>query len=378
MKRVLGVALILAGVGAVWLASRMRTDPLPLLPPPATVHHHLEFRLEVREESGQYVFRVAGATDAPPGTVLRARVFAVEAMGDFRLGVREDEEPLVYEDEGPVPAWRRFRPEDGAFSVDVYAFRRRPYSLRYRARVAYHPEDQTREIRDRLGEESVSAAADLRLGTDVALAQEIQSRQAEAQADLAELEEIWAQIRRPPPACSDAESGYAWSRIWMTTIEASERRNLERFGLWCVAIERVSKMRLSGVAECLRRIIDDRTAVLAGDSDRAERLRDRMTALAEYLEETREASGLDTLDPDLFRPLLTRYEAAVAGLPATRREALEALLRCAPPLTRRRRAYALLSDIGDRLARLLEAPGPQTREAHDLTLAAFKSLAGLD
>ena len=103
------MGVLLAGAGALWLALRMKTDPLPPLPPPSIVSHPIEPFLEVREESGLFRFRVTGSADVPAGTVLRARLFAVEAVSDFRRGVREDEEPLVYEEEDELPPWRRFR-----------------------------------------------------------------------------------------------------------------------------------------------------------------------------------------------------------------------------------------------------------------------------
>ena len=368
---------------AVWLSSRMRTEPLPDLPPPALERCWIDARLGFLEGSEGFAFRLSGTTRLPAETVLRARVHALEEVIDPRQGrPREDEEPLVWDDDGSNPPFRRFRAGYGPFEFEVCRFRRRPYSLRYRARISYRPEDQEPEVRELLGEEEFSITADTRLGGEPAFLSELQSRRAEAEEDLKRLEEIWREVRRETARqeeARDPESWHAWTEIWRPRLEAFSTRNRERFELWCVWPERRAKMRLGGIAELLRRLLEAQTGPLADDPDRAGRARELRAAIPEYLAETDDEIDLGgRLDPEVFGPLLARYDRALGGLPATRGDALAALLSCAPPLHHRRRAYASLNDVGFGLARLLEAPGPGTRAAHDRALASFKSLAGLE
>jgi hypothetical protein len=324
----------------------------------------LDAKLELREENGRHVFRVSGTSNLPAGTPLRVRIFAVESVPDRSGKLREDEEPLVTDDEDR-PAARAFRAPSGTFSMGVHSFRRRPYSLHYRARI---------EAPGR------AFAVELRAGSGADFEAELRARAAEAREDFLALDGVWIQMRRELARQSehpDAETWHAWSTSWRSRIGESEARNLERFDLWCVMPERRAKMRLGAVAEYLRRTIDDQAAALDGDAERAARLRERLTRFAAYLDETRDDLGIDALDPEVFGPILARYERALAGLPATRGEALTALLECGPPLRDRRRPYALLSDLASSLARFLRSPGPEARESHARSLADFKSLAGL-
>src|SRR5262245_44183188 len=55
--------------------------------------------LSLNTEGEKFVFNVDGRTTLPKGTVIRLRVFAVERVPQFQGGFREDEEPLVWEDE---------------------------------------------------------------------------------------------------------------------------------------------------------------------------------------------------------------------------------------------------------------------------------------
>ena len=382
--------VLVTGALALWMSSRMRTDPLPALPPPALERFWIEARLDFIEDPEGFAFRVSGSTGLPAETALRVRVFAVEEVFDPRRGIREDEEPLVWENDGPQPPFRDFLAGGGPFALEACRFRRRPYSLRYRARVTYDPGKQTEEIRLLVGGEEVSVAAEFRLGSEPAYASELRERVAEAQEDLEELDRIRREIRGEiarQETSSDPEAWHAWLEIWRPRLSSSLGRNQERFELWSVWPERVARMKLGATGEYLSRVLDDATALLlapsgvegAGDRERAARLKERLAALAEFIEETRGEVGFDgRLDPEVFGPLLSRYERALEGLPVTRGDALTALLRCAPPLRHRRRSYAALNDVGFGLARLIEAPGPETRAAHDRALASFKSLAGLE
>jgi hypothetical protein len=95
-------------------------------PPPADAKWKAEFKLSLVERDGKWTFIVDGTTNIPPETKLRARVYALEIFTDFKEGEREDDEPLVWEDEGGQPSFRSFNPEGGKFHEEVYTFVRKP------------------------------------------------------------------------------------------------------------------------------------------------------------------------------------------------------------------------------------------------------------
>ncbi len=383
MRRAL-VPGALAGAGlcvlAVALASRMDPEPPPPAPAPVPEEFRVEARLDLVEDDGTFAFRVSGRTNLPHGTVLRARAFAVDrsASGPGE----EDEEPLVWEDDETQPAVARLSTRGGRFSGEVCRFPRRPYSIPYRVRIEVRRDEQPPDLRPLLGDEEASGLAELRPADRAAFRSEILERRAEAGRDLDELEALFRDLRRELDRQRAAPDPDGWRFLegaWRGRVAVLLRRNEERFELWCVFEERRAKMRLKGGGDCLLRTIEDAGAFLAGQGDRDGRLRERMAALGDFLEEARDEGGYGGgMDPEVFGPLLSAYEEAVARLPAARREALEGLLRLAPPLVRRKRAYAALSDVGFGLARLLDAPGPEAWDTHDRALAEFRSLAGLD
>src|SRR6185295_12667447 len=115
-------------------------------PPPPDAKWKADFKLSLAEKDGKWIFTVDGTTNIPPETKLRARIYALEVFSDFKEGEREDDEPLVWEDDGTQPSYRTFNPVGGKFHEDVYAFVRKPYSIRYRAKVHYFTKDQTDAI----------------------------------------------------------------------------------------------------------------------------------------------------------------------------------------------------------------------------------------
>ena len=387
MIAALAAALALLGV----------QDPAPPHP-----KYQAKFSLTIAERDGQWVFGIAGSTTLPKGVVLRARVYAVEIVPQFQ-GNREDEEPLIWEDDEGQPAFQKIEVDGLPFKVDVYRFARKPWALLYRARLFYNPRDQSDEAVKLLGQDEYSWPADAKFGDEALLAAMARERVQEIAEDLDLLETRYHDFRKAYAAQQaklDVDAWKEWKAVWFGQIERLGERNKLRYGLWAVWTERQAKMRVGGMCELLRRLL-----VCASEDliDKQEGAGPRVKQLAEafegYFEEAVEVLGVDRpLDPEKIGPIVTAYEKALVPLRAAadagkaasaeaavdaRRAALTTLLRIPPLLKTRKRGYLYANELSSRFTALLEAAeaSPDAfRKAfgeHDEALRAFKRFAGL-
>lgn len=364
------------------------------------------FALSIVEKDGKWVFRIDGATNLPPEVKLRARIYALETFTDFKEGEREDDEPLVWEDDGGQPSFHAFSPEAGGqFHEEVYKFVRRPYSIRYRAKIHYHPRDQTDKVTLKVGDEEFFRKADLRFGTDAQYAAELQDRVKEVADDLVGLEKLYGEFVDEYPKflkSFQAEAWSKWKEPWLERIEAIEKRNDTRYSLWAVWMERQAKMRVGGMCELLaRRMIGASEGHFFQGLKTQERVQELIKGFHDYFEEAIEVIGVNApLDPRTVGPLIAAYEKAMVPVRAwvadsgkdgtevlkkARREGIGTLLTLAPLLQNRKRGYLYVNAISVRFSQLLELidakPAPEAlkkgMEEHDAALAEFKKFAGL-
>jgi len=376
------------------------------VPPAPDAKWKASFAVTLGEKDGKWVFRIDGVTNIPAEVKLRTRVYAVEKFKDFQEGEREDEEPLVWEDDSGQPAFHLFNPEGGGqFHEEVYAFVRKPYSLFYRARVHYFPKDQTDAMQLKMGDEEFSRPADLRVGTDADYAAELRERVKEVSADLAALEKLYDEFVETYPKflqSFDAKAWEKWKDPWLERIEAIEKRNDSRYSLWAVWMERQAKMRVGGMCELLaRRMIGASEGHFLQGLKTQERVQELIKGFHDYYEEAIEVIGVNApLDPRTVVPLVAAYDRAMTPLRAwlaepkgdgaevvrkARREAIGALLELAPLLQNRKRGYLYVNAISARFTQLLELidakPGPaalkKSLQEHDEALAEFKKFAGI-
>ncbi|MFN3486984.1 MAG: hypothetical protein ACK44W_16080, partial [Planctomycetota bacterium] len=285
-------------------------------PPAPTASWKADFRLSVEERDGRYLFTVEGSTNVPPEVVLKARVYAVEKLD--APGGGEDEEPLVWEDDESQPAWKEVRRPDGKFREEVYRFARRPWSIRYRARLHYRPRDQSDEVVRKYGADDWSAAADLRLGTEEDFVREMRERVQEVLEDLKAIEGLFAEFAREfdrhlrafdPPAWK------AWKDRWYARVEAIAERNRERYNLWAVWMERQARMRVGGMCELLRWMLEAAGDFLAEKKGGEELIRRKMEDFHGYFEEAIEVIGVPMpLDATRVGPIVAAYEEAFQPL----------------------------------------------------------------
>lgn len=384
--------------GLVWLLGAVAVqNPLP----PQTASWKADFRLAVEERDGRYLFIVEGSTNVPPEVVLKARVYAVEKLD--APGGAEYEEPLVWEDDGSQPAWKEVHRQDGKFREEVYRFARRPWSIRYRARLHYRPRDQSDEVVRKYGADDWSAAADLRLGSEEDFVHEMRERVQEVLEDLKAIEGLFAEFAREFDRhlrAFDVPAWKAWKDRWYARVEAIAERNRERYNLWAVWMERQARMRVGGMCELLRWMLQAAADFLAEKKGGEDLVRRKMEDFHGYFEEAIEVIGVPMpLDATRVGPILAAYEEAFRPLrewvkaggsgpdprARARRACLEALFRLPPFLKNRKSAYRFVNDVGFRFRELLEAVGRdpsfeaarRALAAHDEAFRDLKKLAGV-
>jgi hypothetical protein len=382
-----------------------RQDDKAQAPPPAPdAKWKADFKLTLVERDGKWIFIVDGTTNIPPEVKLRARVYALEIFADFKEGEREDDEPLVWEDEGGQPSFKSFSPAGGKFHEEVYAFVRKPYSIRYRAKVLYVPRDQSDAVTLKVGDDDFFRKADLRVGTDKDYEKELQDRVAETAEDLVAMEKLYGELAdeyREIRKNFKAEAWKKWKEPWFEKIEATTRKNEQRYSLWAVWMERQAKMRIGGMCELMRRIMVAAEEQFFEGAKNDERIQEMLKGFHDYYEEAIEVIGISApLDLRTVGPLLAAYEKAVAPLRAwiakpegdyvavlrpARRDGLGALLELVHLLQNRKRGYLYLNEVSARFTKLLELFDPQPApevlkkgmEEHDAALAEFKKFAGI-
>ena len=353
----------------------------------------IQFKATLTEREGKWTFSVQGTTDLPAATVLRAQVYAVSVVNHPAGGLVEDEEPLVRGDDDQRPSFRSFKAGVGWFHEEVHVFRRKPYSLLYRARVHYVPADQTEAITLKVGDDEFSRPADLRVGTEATYEAELKERVLEATRDLVRLEKLGSELRewRARPA-RDPRAWAEWKEAAATAIAGLLERNRDRYDIWTVWSEYQTRMRVRGLCGFLERIIgevDDR------DGD-AERTRKWMAGFEDSFDDALTVIGIDPpLDPRIGGAAVAAYESAVAPLREghgrrevrrkVRAEGVAALFDLLQVLRTRRRAYVYVNTISVRFSRLFdlidEGAGPERLAAafreHEASLREFRAFAGL-
>lgn len=362
--------------------------------PQAADRFKIDFKAGLSEKQGKWVFAVDGFTDLPAETVLRARVYVLDLVNDPVRGPREDdEEGLLREDELMQSAFTRFTAGGGWFHVDVHQFVRKPYSIRYRTKIHYFPEDQTEPVRLKVGDQPFFRKADLRAGTEADYAAELKERLGEATKHLAALERLGLELRdRAFGQAWNAAAWDAWKTETLAAIDGIRDENRHRYKIWGVYIEGQASMRVGALCEFLQHCIG---AVDDGVRTREpERLRRLLHGFLESVEEACDVLGADVpVHPQRAGPVLKAYErslaalresgSSAAALKQAHAEAIASLFELTSMLRIRRRGYVRLNAVAVHLVRVYDlrtakAPAEDLRAAlreHDAAVLEFKSFA---
>ncbi len=352
----------------------------------------IDFKLSLAEKEGKWIFAVEGATDLPKETVLRARVYAVSLVDHPFEGQVEDEEELVLGNDPVQPSWRRFTANEGKFREEVYAFKRKPYSLLYRARVFYVPDLQTPSITLKVGDEDFSRKADLRVGTDEEYEKELKARQELSLKDLQYLEGSTTELDGWIATMDADPKGWgAWKTKTLATMEALQKRNEEGFSVWAVPPERLGRMVVGGLCHYFEKTVAALDEHLAPPA-----LRVRMRKLMDAIDDAYDQMGIDApLELTRAKPVFEAYERSVAPLRAgieridvrrrVRAEGIAALFDLLKLIKARERTYVYLNAVGMRFTRVFQlidagaAPEEVGKavEAHESALREFRRVAGL-
>jgi len=352
----------------------------------------IDFTLSLAEKEGKWIFTVDGATDLPGETVLRARVYAVTLVDHPFEGQVEDEEELVQGDDPLQPSWRKFTAKAGKFREDVHAFKRKPYSLTYRARVFYFPDDQAPSITLKAGDEEFSRKADLRFGTDEEYERELKARQDLSMKDLQYLEGSTTELDGwIANVDADPQGWEAWKTKTLATMTALQKRNEEGFAIWAVPPERLGRMVVGGLCHYF-----ERTVAAVDKRDALPAIRVRIRKLLDAIDEAYDQMGIDApLELTRAKPVFEAYERSVAPLRAgieridvrrrVRAEGIAAMFELLKLIRARERTYVYLNAVGVRFSRvfqLIDAGAPPEEvgaavEAHEAALREFRRRAGL-
>lgn len=355
-----------------------------------------DLQLTLERSEQDWVFVLRGTATVPEGVALRARVYAVEVVGR-----REDEEPLVWEDEDRQPALRPVRAGTGRFRAELARFARRPLSIPYRARLHYRPRDQNEETLERFGADEWSYLTDLRVGSDARFDEECRLSYGETCRDFGALDGLFRELQNRFESARKAPDPEAWSQwkaAWLAQVDDLDARNALRFSLWAVYTERQAKMRVRGLCELNRRLVRACTEELTTAAPDVARIQELMRGWWEYFEEGADRTGATPpLDPRIV-PLLADYERAFVALrtPAVqdadegrsreaRRKCLSALFQMIPLVANRKTAYPVFNELGAGLARVVDAGSVERAsgtlekalEEHDRAFRDIQRLAAL-
>lgn len=350
----------------------------------------VDFKLSLAEKEGRWSFHVDGTTDLPAGTVLSARVFVLDVVNDpFQGAVEDDGEPLVGRDDAFQPAERSFKVAGAEFHEKVHTFKRKPYSITYRAKVSYAPEDQTDALTLKVGDESFFHKADLRVGTDADYAAELRDRVREMGQDLVRIEQFASELGEwIGRAGKEPAAWSAWKDPASDAISDLQVKNLQRYSVWAVWAEYQGRMRIDGLSGFLERMINDVEDPKADEK----KIRRWMAAFLESLDDAYTVIGFEPpLDARKAGPVLAAYEKAVTPIleghldRKARADGISALFDMLRLLRSRPRGYTYVNTVSLRLTQLLDlldetAPAPDLREAlgrHDAALRDFRAFAGL-
>ena len=352
----------------------------------------IDFTLSLAEKEGKWIFTVEGTTDLPEETVLRARVYAVTLVDHPFEGQIEDEEPLVTGDDPDRPSWRKFSAKAGKFREDVHTFSRKPYSIAYRARVFYRPDDQTDAISLKVGDEEFSRHADLRPGTEEDYEKELKARQDRSLKDLQYLEGSTGELDGWLASLdADPQGWTAWKTKTLATMAALQKWNQEGIAVWAVPPERLGRMVVNGLCDYFERTVAavDQRAALPG-------IRLRLRKLTDAIDEAYDQMGIDApLEATRATPVFEAYERSVAPLRAgldrldvrrrVRSEGVAALFDLLRLIRARERTYVHLNTLSVRFTRVFQlidaGAAPEevgaAMEAHEAALREFRRVAGL-
>ncbi len=374
--------------------SLAQDDEKPYVP-----KHKIEFKLSLIEERGAWKFSVEGTTDLRDDVVLMVRVYAMEEVDDYKGGRKWDEQALSIREE---MRWHRFTLKDGKFKEMVFECKRRPFSLPYRARVEYRPEEQHEALAREIGEQRFSFPADLRRGAPADFERELKESSAELARDMEEIQVLFRDFKTHFLEQQKKADAKAWSEFrdkWLVLVKAVADRNDERWQLWCVWLERQGKFRIEGFCDRFTQMAEQCTEALTSEADALARLQKSFEYFLIYYDEAREVMGIDTpFNPEAVGAQVAEYEDAATRLKATlgdsatwlkeservRSKARAAILALSNQKLVPRRGYERIVALSELFMKLCDcaekgdaaAAKPLVKD-HDERLAEFKKYAGL-
>ena len=390
-------------------------------------HPKLDFTLAVESRGADWAFVVEGTTELPDATVLKARLYSLEEIDDYRGGRKVVEESMMQDKLG----FRLIKVQSGKIREAILTSARKPYSIRYRAKLTYDPDRQEVAVLEKAGEKEFSVPRDIRQGDNAAFDKEISAASAELgremenilalYRDLKGRFQVW--IRKP-----DAAEFQAWLKDFQKKAAGVQERNDQRYSIWAVWLERQAKFRIDAFVDRFEGMCHDFEEWLAATARIAElskdpaknaeelkeladqeqhlqlRIRHGLDGFLASFEEAREVMGIDApWDPESVDAIFKEYEAAAAELaaladrrdaaewasksPSARDRARRSLLGLVSKKLIPRRGYDRILDLREKFDALFSAQEmavkgdgtalAEAAKAHAALVAEFRKYAGL-
>lgn len=285
----------------------------PQAEPPA---RRIDVRLSIEEKDGLWRFVVSATTDLPEGARLGGALYVLDSLDNFKGGRVDDEVLLLDRRRKFLP---KFTVAGGAVGGLLFESRRKPFSLRYRARIRYDRGNQGEEIASAAGADSVEGVAELAVGGPGDLEKDLKAAGASIAADLEktlglfrELEaEFAARKKTVDEKRFDAVAWRDWSRGWSGRVALLRRANEDRWDLNLVWIEMQGRARLDSLLEGAEAILDHNCdPALRGVAGAFEGARQSFTVFMKEFTNTQDLLGVDApFDLAMMTPLVNRLDA---------------------------------------------------------------------
>lgn len=277
----------------------------------------IDFKTELVEKNGVYSFLIKGTTNLPDNAVLKTVVFYVdEYVGPD--GVRNIEGELVHGED----LFGETTVSGGEFQITMYAFRKKPFSIKYISHVMFDPsvKVQGKEVSAALNRmfknlDKVDATYEFSLGKEGDFEREMQASAADLKNDLTALRVLHKDVKSKFNADIKPAD---WQRVKSGFEDSLNRifeKNKDRLEVWKNHFDRKGKMSVAMIVEVFDRLlracddyVNDRTKEKLLDVNQ------RMIDVERRILQELEFYNFDAPDPEEIMALVAEIETLLKSV----------------------------------------------------------------